>query len=73
LECESTWQTRCAATQGYGWETGAACAAEALLEDTPTLMTPEHALHVVEIMAAARDSAKTGQRMDLQSKFKWPV
>jgi hypothetical protein len=27
----------------------------------------------VEIMTAARESQKTGRRIELQSTFKWPV
>ena len=69
LECESSWQTRCTAAQGYTWEAGAVHAVECLVSDTPGLMSAEHALHVVEIMAAARESAKTGRRIEVKSKF----
>jgi hypothetical protein len=34
---------------------------------------PEQALHVVEIICAARESQETGKRIALQSTFKWPV
>jgi hypothetical protein len=37
------------------------------------LVTAEHALHVLEIIEAARKSGETGERIKLQSKFKWPV
>ena len=73
LECESTWQTRCTSSQGYCSEGGAAYAAECLVSGKPGIMTPEHALHVVEIMAAAHESAKTGRRIPLESTFPWPV
>lgn len=73
LECEMDWQTRCTATQGYNWQGGLAYAAGCMVEDTPCLMTPEHALHVVEIMEGARISAETGRRVELKSAFAWPI
>jgi predicted dehydrogenase len=57
----------------YVWQRGANLAAESLVTGKELLVTPEHALHVVEIMVAARESQKTGRRIDLTSKFKWPV
>jgi hypothetical protein len=47
--------------------------AETLATGKEQLFTPEHALHVVEIICAARESQKTGRRIDLKSTFKWPV
>ena len=40
--------------------------AECLATGKEPLMTPEHALHVVDIMCAARESQATGRRIDLQ-------
>jgi hypothetical protein len=37
------------------------------------LFSPEHALHIVEIMIAARESQKTGRRIELESTFTWPI
>jgi predicted dehydrogenase len=37
------------------------------------LVTPEQALHVIEIITAARESSKSGKRIELKSTFKWPV
>ena len=37
------------------------------------LFTAEHALHVCEIIVAARESQATGRRVLLRSTFKWPV
>jgi len=37
------------------------------------LFTPEQALHVVEIMTAARLSQQDGRRIALRSTFTWPV
>ncbi len=57
----------------YCWWYGASQVAECLATGRQTLMTPEHALHVAEIMAATRESQRTGRRIEIQSTFKWPV
>ena len=59
--------------QGYVWQQGAALAAECLVTGRELLVTPEHALHVLEIITAARESQETGKRIALTSTFKWPV
>lgn len=59
--------------QGYVWQHGAALAAECLATGKELLVTPEHALHVLEIITAARESAAAGRRVALMSTFKWPV
>lgn len=59
--------------QGYVWQQGASLAAECLATGKELLVTPEHALHVLEIITAARESSATGRRIDLTSSFKWPV
>jgi predicted dehydrogenase len=59
--------------EGYVWEQGASMVAECLATGKEPLFTPEHALHVVEIIVAARESQATGRRIDLKSTFKWPV
>lgn len=60
-------------SKGYNWEQGARVVAECLATGKETPFTPEHALHVVEIMIAARESQKTGRRIEMKSTFKWPV
>ena len=60
--------------QGYVWQQGASLAAEVLATGNELLLaTPEHALHVLDIICAARESSATGRRVDLSSTFKWPV
>jgi predicted dehydrogenase len=59
--------------EGYIWQQGAALAAECLVTGKELLATPEHALHVLEIITAARESSATGKRIALTSTFKWPV
>ena len=73
LECEKAWQTRCTASQGYVWQCGAAYAADCIISGKEGILRPEHALHVVEIMEAARKSAQTGARIAITSTFSWPV
>lgn len=57
----------------YVWQQGASLVAESLATGKELLVRPEHALHVLEIMEAARKSQETGQRIALKSTFTWPV
>jgi predicted dehydrogenase len=57
----------------YSWQMGASLAAESLATGRELLITPEHALHVLEIITATRESQETGRRVTLRSTFKWPV
>lgn len=59
--------------QGYIWQQGAALAAECLATGKELLVTAEHALHVLEIIIAARESSAAGKRIALTSTFKWPL
>ena len=59
--------------KGYIWQQGAALAAECLVTGRELLVTPEQALHVLEIITAARESSATGRRVPLTSTFKWPM
>ena len=57
----------------YVWQQGASVIAESMVKNTEPLITAEHALHVLEVMEAARESEKSGKRIDLVSGFKYPV
>jgi predicted dehydrogenase len=59
--------------KGYIWQQGAALAAECLANGGDLLVTPEQALHVLEIITAARESQATGKRIAIKSTFKWPI
>lgn len=59
--------------EGYVWPQGASEVAECLATGKEPLFTPEHALHVVEIICAARESQATGKRIELSSTFRWPI
>lgn len=57
----------------YVWQQGASVIAEALATGKEPLINAEHALHILEVIEAARKSGATGKRIKLQSAFKWPV
>lgn len=59
--------------KGYVWQEGATVVTSALVKNIEPLINAEHALHVLEIIEAARNSAVTGKKIMLQSKFKWPM
>ncbi len=57
----------------YVWQEGATVIATSLLEKNEPLISPEHALHVLEIIESARASSQTGQKISLRSGFRWPI
>jgi predicted dehydrogenase len=59
--------------EGFVWQMGASLAAEALATGKDLLIRPEHALHVLEVIQATRESQDTGRRVALRSTFPWPV
>ncbi len=57
----------------YVWQQGASVISKALATKEEPKIKAEHALHVLEIIEAARASGQNGQRIQLQSTFKWPM
>jgi predicted dehydrogenase len=57
----------------FVWQMGASLAAGCLATGKELLITPEHVLHVLEVIQAARESQDTGRRVALRSTFNWPV
>ena len=57
----------------YVWQEGASVISESLVKATEPLINVEHALHVLEIIEAARQSGKDGRKIKLESAFKWPL
>ena len=57
----------------YVWQEGASVISESLVKGTVPLINVEHALHVLEIIEAARASGKDGRKIKLESNFKWPL
>ena len=60
-------------TGGYEWQMGATVVGESLVNPIEPKINAEHALHVLEIIEAARSSSRSGKRIPLQSTFKWPL
>jgi predicted dehydrogenase len=58
---------------GYVWQEGANVVGESLLTGIEPKINVEHALHVLEIIEAARKSSATGMKIKLKSKFPFPV
>jgi predicted dehydrogenase len=63
----------CTEKGGYQWQEGARVVAESMLAGIEPKINVEHALHVLEIIEAAQKSQETGQRIQLVSKFPFPV
>lgn len=63
----------CTDKGGYEWQEGARVVGESLVNDTEPRINVEHALHVLEIIEAARKSSATGMKIKLKSKFPWPI
>jgi predicted dehydrogenase len=57
----------------YVWQQGASVVSESLVKQSRPLITAEHALHVLEIIEAARSSGANGKRITIASGFKYPV
>lgn len=58
---------------GYKWQNGGAYIIECLATGKPSLVTAEHAFHVLEIMEACHESQRTGRRISIHSTFRWPI
>ena len=67
------WKRYAGEPHEYVWENGASIVCECLATGKEPLVTPEHALHVVEIMTAARESQTSGRHIPMTSTFKWPI
>lgn len=59
--------------KGYVWQEGGSVIAEALATGIEPRIAVDHALHVLEIIEAARNSSRTGKRINLESRFEWPM
>ena len=58
---------------GYEWQEGARVTGESIVNGTEPRINVEHALHVLEIIEAARTSSATGRKVKLKSVFPWPI
>lgn len=57
----------------YVWQEGASVISKSLVTGEEPLIAAEHALHVLEIIEAARESGNSGKKIKLKSTFKYPV
>jgi predicted dehydrogenase len=60
-------------SEGYEWQEGARVTGESIVKGIEPRINVEHALHVLEIIEAARKSSATGMKIKLESKFPWPM
>ena len=72
-ENEPEWRTVCTKSGDYRWQGGGTYLAQCLATEQKSLMTGEHAVHVLEVMEAALTSARIGQRIPITSTFDWPL
>jgi predicted dehydrogenase len=66
-------QLLCTDKGGYEWQEGARVVGESIINGTEPQINVEHALHVLEIIEAARLSQKEGRRIKLESVFPFPM
>jgi predicted dehydrogenase len=69
----SILQPQCREKWPYEWVGGARYVASCLLTGHQSLITPEHGLHVLEVMNACHASQATGKRIAVESTFPWPI
>lgn len=55
--------------KGYEWQEGARVVGESIVNNQTPKIQVEHALHVLEVIEAARKSSETGMRVKMQSSF----
>jgi predicted dehydrogenase len=74
VKAEGAWETfRPQGQEAYVWQSGATYIAECLAQGEQPLLSGEHAVHVLEVMLAALQAAKTGSRVEIRSTFPWPL
>lgn len=61
------------APAGYQWQNGGGYIAECIATGRPSMVTAEHALHVLEVMEACHESQRSGRRIQIESTFRWPL
>ncbi|MBS1505619.1 MAG: Gfo/Idh/MocA family oxidoreductase [Bacteroidetes bacterium] len=59
--------------EGYVWQQGATVISQSLATGIEPRINVEHALHVLEVIEAARRSQETGMRIALKSIFPYPM
>jgi predicted dehydrogenase len=67
------WQVFKETTPDWPWTDGLNHLVECVRGGTKPLVTPEHALHVLEVMLRARQSGREGRSLDLETTFAPPA
>ena len=63
----------CTEKGGYEWQEGARVTGESIITGIEPKINVDHALHVLEIIEAARTSSAKGVKVKLKSTFPWPI
>jgi predicted dehydrogenase len=71
MKAAGQWETIWRAQQEFVWQGGATYIAECLAKGEKPRLSGEHAVHVLEVMLAALQAAKTGCRVQITSTFSW--
>src|SRR5262245_58872304 len=66
------WQVFKETDPDWSWTDGLRHLVESIRENRPLLVTPEHALHVLEIMLKAQQAGREGRAMAIESTFAPP-
>jgi predicted dehydrogenase len=72
-EGEAVLETHCKEAWQYEWVGGAAYVLDCLRTGQPSLITPEHGLHVLDVMNSCHESQSTGRRVKCETTFPWPI
>jgi predicted dehydrogenase len=67
------WQTFKETQPDWPWTDGLRHLVECLERGTPSLVTPEHAYHVLEVMVRAQTAAREGRTLEVTSTFSPPA
>ena len=67
------WQIFADADPNWPWTDGLRHMVECIQQNTPPIIRPEHAFHVLEIMIKAQESGRDGQAKVIESTFTPPV
>jgi len=67
------WQVYKETTPDWPWADGLRHLVECIARDERPVVTPEHALHLLEIMIAAQQSGREGRAVPIESSFTPPL
>jgi predicted dehydrogenase len=65
----ASWQVFNETAPNWPWTDGLRHMVESIQQGTRPIITPEHGLHVLEIMLKAQESGRTGRAVEIESSF----